>query len=66
MDWKFGLTFGLAWMVMFTSYCLRKPIGVLKVNLRKELDLSEFSLGLLGDLLDNDTSSILFQLLKQS
>ena len=64
MDWKFGLTFGLAWMVMFTSYCLRKPIGVLKVNLRKELDLSEFSLGLLGDLLD--TSSILFQLLKQS
>ena len=64
MDWKFGLTFGLAWMVMFTSYCLRKPIGVLKVNLRKELDLSEFSLGLLGDLLD--TGSILFQLLKQS
>ena len=45
---KFWQHFILAWAVMFMSYCLRKPFGLLKINLKEDLGLSEVGLGMMG------------------
>ena len=48
MGSKYWKHFVLAWIVMFMSYCLRKPIGLLKISLKEDLSLTEVQLGMLG------------------
>lgn len=39
------LTFGLAWTTYFLVYCLRKPLGIIKLYLESEFHLSQAQLG---------------------
>ena len=42
-----AMPFALAWLTMFMTYSLRKPVGVLKISLEKDLQMSKAWLGLL-------------------
>ena len=41
------IAFGLAWVTLFMTYSLRKPVGLLKINLEKDLQMGKIALGLL-------------------
>ena len=44
---KFVLTFALTWITQFLVYSLRKPIGLLKIHVKNDFEVSESELGLL-------------------
>ena len=43
---RFVLTFILIWLTQFMVYCLRKPVGVLKIQVEKSMGVSRSQLGL--------------------
>ena len=44
---RFLVAFVLLWLTQFMVYCLRKPVGVLKIQLEKSMGVSKAQLGLL-------------------
>lgn len=44
---SFLAAYAPTWVILFLTYCLRKPIGVLKIDVGAELDLTGSQLGLI-------------------